>query len=931
MIVAKKIIWMVVLVFMTGLLMVGCTTPEPTPVPTESPAEPDPTEEPASEPTEEPTEVPTEDVEVAEVVEVVDPATYDALYNFEDGTTQGWEPRGETAVSISTDRANSGTQSILVTDRQETWHGAALNVTDLMEPDTEYNISVYARVADGEPESQFMLRLLRTPAGETAVNEWIASSPMFGTEEPDWVRLGGKYSYSGETGELILFVESPSEELVDFYLDDINIAEYVDPNKAVLMPPQTDIPSLHETFADKFLVGAAIEPYQLNSDFHADLLTRHFNIVTPENVMKPISIQPREGEFTWNEADKLVEFARENGMAVHGHALVWHQQVPDWMFEDAKGKLLEPSPESKELVLQRLETHIRAITERYEDDIVLWDVVNEVIDATEDDCMRRSKWYELTGKEYIATAFRVADEMLPDTALIINDYATTDPAKRTCLINLVEELQADGVRVDGIGMQMHVNVQSPPGAAVEQTIELFAELGDVHITELDMSLYTNDTDTYTEVPEDVLVLQGYRHKELFEVFARQAENIETVTFWGMADDHTWLKTWPITRINLPLPFDESLQAKYAYWGMIDPNQMPVLNVKADIGKGTPAIDGVLDDLWGAQSWMPLQAGEDLTIGYQTRWDENNLYLFLMGEGPGYELETVDVFIDANKGQTETYEGDDLHITVQGGACVDCEGVEVAGAGDDSHHMLEMAILLGVTADVGDEIGFDVRVTRASMAEPISWNDHTNSQDSDTSKFGVLKFVEAARVITAVNGTPVIDGEKDEIWAGAEEMETAVWVLGDSGATAAAKTMWDDEYLYAYVTVTDALLSKKASNPWEQDSIEIYVDQNNAKTTVYQPDDGQYRVNFDNEQSFLGGAAAEKITSASRLTDDGYVIELAIQLDAIQPQEGMIVGFDFQVNNDENGNGVRDTVATWNDPTHLSYQNTSRLGLLMFGQ
>jgi endo-1,4-beta-xylanase len=480
-------------------------------------------------------------------------------------------------------------------------------------------------------------------------------------------------------------------------------------------------------------------------------------------------------------------------------------------------------------------------------------------------------------------------------------------------------------------MQMHVNLQTPPAVAVEQTIELFAELGEVHITEMDMSIYTNDTDTYTEVPEDVLVWQGYRYKELFEVFARQAENIETVTFWGMADDHTWLKTWPITRINLPLPFDEALQAKYAYWGIVEPDQLPIWNVKVDIGKGTPEIDGDLDDLWGAQPWIPLETSEDLAISYQTRWDENNLYVFLMAEGSGYDVEAVDVFIDTNNGKTETVEGDDLHLTVQGGACVDCDGVVVAEAGDDSRHALEMAIPLSAAAAVGDELGFDVRITRASMDEPISWNDRSHSQDSDTSKYGVLKLIEAARMTTAVYGTPIIDGEEDEVWAGAEEVETAVWVLGDSGSTATAKTMWDDEYLYAYVTVTDALLSKAASNPWEQDSIEIYVDQNNAKTTVYQPDDGQYRVNFDNEQSFLGGATAEKIRSASRLIEDGYVIELAIQLDAIQPQEGMIIGFDFQVNNDENGNGVRDTVATWNDPTHLSYQNTSRLGLLLFGE
>jgi endo-1,4-beta-xylanase len=457
---------------------------------------------------------------------------------------------------------------------------------------------------------------------------------------------------------------------------------------------------------------------------------------------------------------------------------------------------------------------------------------------------------------------------------------------------------------------------------------MFAELGEVHITELDMSIYTNDTDSYSEVPEDVMVKQGYRYKELFEVFTRQSENIDTVTFWGMADDHTWLKTWPIDRINLPLPFDEALQAKYAYWGMIDPEQLPVLNQTVEIGKGTPEIDGKSDDVWAARSGIVLQATDALTTSFKTSWDAENLYLLVETQGEIVEGETIDVFIDVNNGKTEIVEGDDLHFTFQNGTCADCEGVVYAYAADEVGSGLEVAIPLEGAA-AGGEIGFDIRVTRDS--EPFSWNDRTHSQDVDTSKYGNLAFVEAAKMTTAVPGTPVIDGEEDEVWASAEEVETAVWVLGDSGSTATVKTLWDDTHLYVYMVVTDALLSKAASNPWEQDSIEVYVDQNNAKTTSYQADDGQYRINFDNEQSFLGGAAAEKISSATKVTPEGYIVELAIELDAVQPQVGTVIGFDAQVNNDEDGDGVRNSVVIWNDPTGLSYQNTSRLGLLMFGQ
>ena len=154
-------------------------------------------------------------------------------------------------------------------------------------------------------------------------------------------------------------------------------------------------------------------------------------------------------------------------------------------------------------------------------------------------------------------------------------------------------------------------------------------------------------------------------------------------------------------------------------------------------------------------------------------------------------------------------------------------------------------------------------------------------------------------------------------------------VGDSGSTGVVKVLWDSENLYLYAVVTDKLLSKSAENAYEQDSFEIFIDQNNAKTSTYQADDGQYRINFDNEATFNGGASAELLTSATKITDDGYIVELAIKFDHIEPQEGMLIGFDVQVNNDEDGNGIRDSVVTWNDSTHQGYQNTSSLGVLLF--
>ena len=128
-------------------------------------------------------------------------------------------------------------------------------------------------------------------------------------------------------------------------------------------------------------------------------------------------------------------------------------------------------------------------------------------------------------------------------------------------------------------------------------------------------------------------------------------------------------------------------------------------------------------------------------------------------------------------------------------------------------------------------------------------------------------------------------------------------------------------------VTDSLLSSASANPWEQDSVEIFLDQNNAKTTSYEADDGQFRVNYLNTQSYGGSANASKFVTAVQVVPGGYVVEAAIALDAVEAQPGTLLGFDIQVNNDELGNGVRASVATWNDPTGQSFNNTSRFGVL----
>jgi len=512
--------------------------------------------------------LPATETAMPEVVATVPPFVDGAIqFTFEDGA-QGWTPRGEASVSVADDVAYSGSRSLLITNRAANWHGATVDVSQLLQPGNTYDIGGYVRLAQGAPASRVIITMQRTPAGGDTVYEWIAPSAEKGVTDSAWVHLQGQYSFSGKASELLLYVESPDAALVSFYIDDITIVGQLE------VPIQTDIPSVYETLTPYFLVGAAFSPSQLDSERHTALMTRHFNSLTAENTMKPGSIQPSEGNFAWAGADRLVEFARANNMAVHGHTLVWHQQAAEWMFKDAAGNKMTATPENKELLLKRLETHIREVVGRYKDDVNVWDVVNEVVDANRPDCLRRSAWYEITGVDYIVTAFNVAREVDPDAVLLFNDFNTYQAKKRECIYTLVSDLQAQGVPIDGIGMQMHVKIAIPSIDAIETTIERFAELGEVHITELDMSVYNNDTTSYATISDELLLQQGYRYRDIFEVLKRHADSIGSVTFWGIADDNTWLKTFPTTRLNLPLLFDEQLQAKYAYWGVVDPSQLP---------------------------------------------------------------------------------------------------------------------------------------------------------------------------------------------------------------------------------------------------------------------------------------------------------------------------------------------------------------------
>lgn len=341
---------------------------------------------------------------------------------------------------------------------------------------------------------------------------------------------------------------------------------------------QTDIPSLAGTYKDYFPIGAAIEPFQTEG-LNAELLKKHVNWLAAENVMKPDAIHPEENRYNWTNADRIVAFAKENGMELRFHTLVWHSQVGAWFFKDADGKPMADETDpvkreaNKKLLLERLDSHVRTIVDRYKNDITSWDVVNEVIEPADPDGMRASDWYKIAGTDFIATAFRAAREAGgPNIKLYVNDYGTDDPRKRDLLYELVKRLLDEGVPIDGVGHQTHIDVYGPSVENIMASMRKFAELGlDNIVTELDMSIYAwNDRRDYgADIPENILTKQADRYGELFQAFRENKEILSGVVFWGIADDHSWLDGFPVKRTNAPLLFDRQYQAKPAFWSVID--------------------------------------------------------------------------------------------------------------------------------------------------------------------------------------------------------------------------------------------------------------------------------------------------------------------------------------------------------------------------
>lgn len=326
-----------------------------------------------------------------------------------------------------------------------------------------------------------------------------------------------------------------------------------------------EVISLAEKYQDYFKIGVAINPHVLNTS--RDLIKKHFNSITAENEMKPISLNREKGKFNFELADGLVNFAKENNMVMRGHTLVWHNQTPDHLFLNEDGSFVD-----KEVLEERLREYIRTVFDHFNADLCCWDVVNEAVEDKGDWLLRKSRWLDIMGENFLDVAFRIARELDPDIKLFYNDYDAVLPHKRDKIYTLVKGMLDRGVPIDGIGIQGHWNIHDFKLDDIKAALDKYASLGlEIHVTELDVSIYgREDRETILEAPTaELLEKQAEFYGDIFAIFREYKDVVKSVTFWGVADDYSWLDYFRVRRKNWPLLFDENHQPKEAYWRVID--------------------------------------------------------------------------------------------------------------------------------------------------------------------------------------------------------------------------------------------------------------------------------------------------------------------------------------------------------------------------
>ena len=856
------------------------------------------------------------------------------------------------------------------------------DITNAVERGEEYQYSFWAKLSDDykdAPEEQRNVDFapFYVAGGEATYLGSYSTGVLSGEVTKtltagEWTKFSGTFNVPKTADQIVIRIIEQGTDYGQgkcvkgaYCVTGVSMKKITKPKPEI----EKDIPdwktSVTESLGNDSIAGTAIMSSEISDDTLMELVEKHFNAVTLGNELKPDAlfnyqigqsvdcktitfkgtelkvpvVNDKNENLDFSRADAMLEKILEwnnanpkNKIRVRGHVLVWHSQTPEWFFHEDYD-VAKPYVD-KETMNRRLEWFISSVFDhyfgkaangKYDGLFYGWDVVNEAVngntyrddkvipdesDTSTSDTRHGSNsmwWRVYKSNEFIINAFKYANHYAPeDVELYYNDYGETDNTKCEGIVKLINDVKhADGTRLDAFGMQAHYNVDGFSAAQFKSVAKKYATAaGKVQLTELDFKA-SSTYDGTAATKESEYTKMAYCHKNLYEAIkALKTEGtiVSGLTVWGVIEPNSWLHSQSNVgggangSAQCPLLFDGNYKAKPAYWAYVDASQLKPAIQKVTI---TEAKDGNI-------------AGETYTIDqgavqaeFIPVWDATGLTVQVkVKDTTANDADAVTVYVDP-KNSASDIKPDKVTVARTAAA-------EIAG-GYQATVKVPMENL-----KVAQQIGLDVVVNNDGKTE--SFNDLTGKQESSSKYYAVATMKPGIEKIPY--GTISVDGEEDAAWDNA--VNIPLTINKDSEASANAKVLWDDDNLYVYATIKDAVLDKTGAQTHEQDSLEVFIDEDNGKTASYGEDDKQYRINYNNEQSFNGKKClAENVKSATKTIDGGYVVEAAFKWTDIKPANGTKIGLEFQINDAKDGKRIG--TLSWYDETGMGWSGSNVYG------
>lgn len=854
------------------------------------------------------------------------------------------------------------------------------DITNAVERGKEYQYSFWAKLSDDykdAPEEQRNVDFapFYVVGGDTTYLGSYSTGVLSGEitktlTAGEWTKFSGTFNVPKTADKIVIrIIEQGTNygqgECVKgaYCVTGVSMKKITQPKPEI----EKDIPdwktSVTESLGNDSIAGTAIMLNEISDDTLMELVEKHFNAVTFGNELKPDALfnyqidgnSVRTKTITFkgeelqvpvvNDAGDSLDFSRADAMAdkilewnkvhldqkirIRGHVLVWHSQTQEWFFHE-NYDITQPYV-NKETMNRRLEWFISSVfghyfgtdaNGKYDGLFYGWDVVNEAVigntyrtdkvSAAESLSEIRhgnnsSWWHVYESNEFIINAFKYANHYAPaNVELYYNDFGETDNTKCEGIVKLINDVKsAEGTRLDAFGMQAHYNVDGFSAAQFKSVAKKYAQAaGKVQLTELDFKA-SSTYDGTAATKESEYTKMAYCHKNLYEAIKalkKEGTNVSGITVWGVIEPNSWLHSQSDLgggasgSAQCPLLFDGNYKAKPAYWAYVDASQLKPAIQKVTI---TEAKDGNI-----AGETYTIDQGE-VQAEFIPVWDADGLTVQVkVKDTTVNDADAVTVYVDPDNSASD--------ITPDKVTVARTAAAAIAG-GYQATVKVSMKNL-----KVAQQISLDVVVNNDGKTG--SFNDLTGKQESSSKYYAVATMKPGIEKIPY--GTISVDGDADAAWGNA--VNIPLTINKGSEASANAKVLWDDDNLYVYATIKDAALDKTGAQTHEQDSLEVFIDEDNGKTASYGEDDKQYRINYNNEQSFNGKKClAENVKSATKTIDGGYVVEAAFKWTDIKPANGTKIGLEFQINDAKDGKRIG--TLSWYDETGMGWSGSNVYG------